>query len=352
MGFLFYSYKKLLKIVYQSLRKVRLARLLYSHIKKNQFFKIWILNILKKIVNFNNIFMPILRKFEYLEIIYLDQYNIAGTLNFNPKPEFGDPKAYPNFQKELELFKNHLFKLVAEEKSKTFYKFGDGDYYFLKKQEYGSAAPGKRALSKSYEEINHQEFVDGVLVNDYILVEIDYNNRRRFNEIYPKRQIDYPAEYCYGLVANKWLFKTFKGKIGLIGAKEKIELIKNLMKYEEYKNYLGIDKFNDYISIPQKFACDNVNSVEEMVSKQLLDSKSNIFLLGIGHVKSALLHRLKKYKNAIYLDVGSGIDAIAGVINVKRPYMGNWINFRLKKYNYSNIDDLMYEKAGKHVVLN
>ena len=352
MGVLFYSYKKVLKILYQSLRKVRLVRLLYSHIKKNEFFKIWILNILKKIINFNNIFMPILRKFEYLEIIYLDQYNIAGTLNFNPKPEFGDPKAYPNFQKELELFKNHLCKLVAEEKSKTFYKFGDGDYYFLKKQEYGSAAPGKRALSKSYEEINHQEFVEGVLFNDYILAEIDYGNRRRFNEIYPKRQIDYPAEFCYGLVANKWLFNTFNGKIGLIGAKEKIELIEKLMKYEEYKNYLGIDKFNDYIYIPQKFACDNVNSVEEMVSKQLLNSDSNIFLMGIGHVKSALLHRLKKYKNAIYLDVGSGIDAIAGIINIRRPYMGNWINFRLKRYNYSNIDDLKYNKKGKHVMLN
>ena len=32
--------------------------------------------------------------------------------------------------------------------------------------------------------------------------------------------------------------------------------------------------------------------------------------------------------------------------------MGNWINFRLKKYNYSNIDDLMYDKKVKHVMLN
>ena len=40
------------------------------------------------------------------------------------------------------------------------------------------------------------------------------------------------AEYGYGLVSNKWFFKEFSGKIGLIGASEKLYLIEKLMKYK------------------------------------------------------------------------------------------------------------------------
>ena len=44
-----------------------------------------------------------------------------------------------------------------------------------------------------------------------------------FSEVI-KKEISYPAEYGYGLVANKWFFKKFDGKIGLIGAKLKVNL--------------------------------------------------------------------------------------------------------------------------------
>ena len=45
----------------------------------------------------------------------------------------------------------------------------------------------------------------------------------KFQECFPNTQ-PIPAEYPYGLIANKWLFETFKGQIGIIGAKEKLEL--------------------------------------------------------------------------------------------------------------------------------
>ena len=236
--------------------------------------------------------------------------------------------------------------------SKTFYKFGDGDYYFLTKNGVGSAKPGNRALSLSYEEINHQEFVDGVKLNDYYTCEIYPENRRMFTDVVLNREIHYPAEYCYGLVSNKWFFKEFGNKIGLIGASEKLYLIEELMQYDEYKEYLGLDNFNDYIHFPQKYACDDVNLVEDFVGKQLKESTSEIFLLGIGHSKSALLHRLKKYTNAIFMDVGAGIDNIAGCINIHRPYAGDWTNYRIKEYDYSNIDYLRYDGDGKEIMLN
>ena len=74
-----------------------------------------------------------------------------------------------------------------------------------------------------------------------------------FSKVLGGKQIDFPAEYNYGLISNKWLLKEFSGKIGLIGAGPKLKIIKKLLKNNEYKKYLGIDKFLDYISIPQKF---------------------------------------------------------------------------------------------------
>ena len=298
-----------------------------------------------------------IRDFAYLRY-YLDKYNqyqnqyiIPGTKNISGLEFYNDPKIYPHFQKDLERFKQLLVKLVNQKANVTFYKFGDGDYYFLKQIEHGSAKPGTRAISKTYNEINIKVFMEGALNNDYFITEILPNRYAMFKELFPEKERDFPSEYTHGLVANKWFFSTFKGKIGLIGAREKLELIEKLMQYREYREYLGIAKFNDYIYIPQKFAADDVDSLEKSIAKQLKNSKSEIFLLGIGHVKSAILHRLKKHKSAVYVDVGGAIDAIAGIINIRRLHMAEWINYQIRNYDYSNIDYMNYQGWGKHVYL-
>jgi hypothetical protein len=280
----------------------------------------------------------------------LDLYKIEGTVNLDPHSCFTYPNTFPQFQEGLDRFKSHIKQLVDDKESKTFYKFGDGDYYFLKGESVGSATPGNRALSLSYEDINHQEFIEGAKLNDYYTCEIYPENRKMFDDVISK-SIDYPAEYGYGLVSNKWFFKEFSGKIGLIGASEKLYLIKELMKHNEYKEYLGLDNFNDYIHFPQKYACDDIDIVEEFVGNQLKESNSNIFLLGIGHAKSAILHRFKKYTNAVFMDVGASIDAIAGCININRPFVGDWVNYRLKDFDYSDIDYLKYNSQGEHRIL-
>ncbi|KKN66593.1 hypothetical protein LCGC14_0470080 [marine sediment metagenome] len=279
-------------------------------------------------------------------------YNIPGTKNISGLNFYYNPNVYPNFQEDLAKFKELLVSLVNQKANVTFYKFGDGDYYFLKQLEWGSAKPGVRALSKFYDEIDIKKFREGALKNDYFITEIMPVRYTMFKELFPEKERDFPSEYGHGLVANKWFFKKFKGKIGLIGAKEKLKVIERLMQYREYKEYLGIDKFNDYIYVPQKFAADNVNSLEKSVAIQLKNSKSDIFLIGIGHVKSALLYRFKEYKQAVYVDVGGAIDAIAGVMNIRRLHMTKWVNYKLKNYNYSNIDYMNYQGWGKHIYLN
>ena len=278
-------------------------------------------------------------------------YKIDGTVNNDTDSSFENKDTYPNFQEQLTEFKELLINLVDTNQSKTFYKFGDGDYFFLKKQSVGSAAPGRRALSKSYLDIDHQQFVEGSKLCDYYTCEIYPLNRQRFSEVID-RKIDYPAEFGYGLVANKWLLQTFAGKIGLIGANTKMNIIQNLMEAPQYQEYLGITKFEDYISLPQRFACDDLDATEKMVGDQLKNSTSKIFLMGMGHVKSGLIHRLKKYTDAVFLDVGASIDAIAGIIDVDRPFVADWVNYQIdEREMYEDVDLLAYQGKGKHITL-
>uniref|UniRef100_A0A6C0CLS2 Uncharacterized protein n=1 Tax=viral metagenome TaxID=1070528 RepID=A0A6C0CLS2_9ZZZZ len=284
-----------------------------------------------------------------------DTYKIEGAEHFvhsGQKAVMNDPNFEPDFQKRLQEFKDLVVRLVAENKPASFIHFGDGDWYFLKGQSVGSAKPGKRALSVSYDKIDIPRFREGFLKCDYYCVEyMEPQNRPRLYEIYPQLKEPgktIPTEFLYGLVSSRWFFRQFKGKIGLIGAGEKLDLIKELMKRSEYRDYLGLDKFNDYIKIPQKFACDNVDNTIEMVKKQLLsaDPETKVYLYGVGHVKSELIHHLPKIKNAIYLDVGGGIDGIAGILDPERPYAYGWTNYRLKNYDYGKIDHLAYN-TGK-----
>ena len=60
----------------------------------------------------------------------IEQYKIEGTINNDQNPCFLDETTYPIFQSELVEFKDLLKKLVKDNVSKTFYKFGDADYYF------------------------------------------------------------------------------------------------------------------------------------------------------------------------------------------------------------------------------
>ena len=284
--------------------------------------------------------------------MYLDCYKIEGTVNNDQNPCFHNQDTHPEFQEKLEFFKKLLVQQVKHNKSVTYYKYGDGDYYFLTKQSVGSATPGKRALSKEYDSIGHEDFVEGAQLCDYYTCEIYPENIQRFSEVI-NREIDFPAEYGYGLVSNKWIFKTFAGQIGLIGADRKIDIIENIIEAPQYQEYLGIEKFEDYIRIPQQFACDDLEATEKMVGDQLEKSTSKIFLVGIGHVKSGLLHRLKKYTDSVFLDVGSSLDAIAGIVDVDRPYFGDWTNYQIDEKNlYEGVDFLQYDSSrGKHITL-
>lgn len=259
--------------------------------------------------------------------------NKTTNKNLDIQNNFFDSKWNEN--SEYEGFKNFILDLVNNKQSKTFYKFSDGEYYWLINYQVGSVSPGHRDSNKVQRDLT--PFKEGVVQCDYLMCQLLNIDVDRFKS-YFGRDFDFPVDYAYSLVADKWFTKTFNGRIGLIGADNKLDLIKDLCEKDEYREYLEFDGFTDYIKVPQKFLCDSIDEGEKIIGEQLKNSKSDIFLVGIGHAQQALLHRMKKYKDAVYIVVGSGIDAYAGLQDNIRPYMGDWINYQLTDFDYSKVD--------------
>lgn len=142
----------------------------------------------------------------------------------------------------------------------------------------------------------------------------------------------------YALVSTKWLFRNFPNQIGLISGGPKLELIKKLMQYREYRDYIGMDSFTDYIEVPQKGAADDVVGLSKAVGERLKHSQAKIFLVAVGSAKVGLMPLLKAYTDAVLIDVGCGVDALAGIVCQDRPFFADWTNYRIKNHDYSKID--------------
>ncbi len=249
-------------------------------------------------------------------------------------------KPYENFIKEYLNFEKNLIKFYKENRT---YIIFDEDYYIYKNK-----------ISKLKDVV----FNENLKENNYICIEVlKHNLLDKYNELYPKNIISgngliniyksnkkpIPSEFIYGIVSNKLIFKYFKNSIGLIGVDEKLKIIMRLMKHKEYQEYLGLNEFTDYINIPNKIDSSDINKIRKYLKSELSNTKSKIFLVSIGNIKSYLFNLLKNYKTAIFIDIGFYIDAIAGIIDYRRPFAADWINYKLKDYDYSKINNLKYE---------
>lgn len=274
---------------------------------------------------------------------FLQLYAIDGASYDTTDFTYTSKRSWPSFSADLNSFKHTISEAISAGQPMTFLKFGDGDYYFLNGIPTGSARPGHRAISQELSEESLETYRRNSRMADRYMCEIGVANRRMFRQVFPDISIDYPAEFVYGLLANRWLTSQFRDSIGLIGGEHKLRLIEKLMEFPEYQEYLGLEKFEDYILIPERFAADDLRTTLIALENQIQNSSSSLFLMGVGHVKSGIIPHLPKFRGAVYLDVGSGIDALAGIINPSRPYMSNWTNFRLKSgFDYSSVDLLDY----------
>ena len=281
--------------------------------------------------------------------MFLEYYNIEGTIDINQnrkdKP-YQDINAWPNYKKDFEKFKQYILDNYNSNTPRVLIRVYDGEFLFLQCKKLWNV--GKRHVSINLTPNFVEQFKNGALKCDkfasHLTILPGGSMHNLYKNVFPNKKIDYPMEFFLAIVINKWIFKTFKNKIGLIGGQEKIKVIKKLMEYKEYREYLGIDYFEDYISVPERFSCDDPKSLDEHLKSELAKCNSKIFLYGIGISKMALAYKFKDYHNAVYIDIGSGMSALAGTTTKKRPYSAGWTNFRIKNYDYSKMDKMDFGK--------
>ena len=275
----------------------------------------------------------------------IDLYKIEGTENICSydidHPCYNTDSTWPNFQKDLEAFKERISESVEKNKSILFTRVADGEFCFLKRISEGTNIP-RRHLSRDIRSVDMEIFWEGIRECDYISTQLYTEWTNEFKRIIDFREIDFPMEFSYSIIANKWIFKKYHDSIGIIGGSEKIRLIKQLMEFKEYRDYLGIEKFQDYIEVPEKYSADNIPELEKKIGESLSGSKSKVFIFGIGIAKLGVAHKFKNYHTATYIDVGCGISALAGTTSLERPYFGGWTNFIIDGYDYSKVDRMDY----------
>ncbi len=312
------------------------------------------------------------------------KYNILGTVNRHPstlriyRSRF---LTWSSFQEKFLNLTNSLRQATGRKKFFSLFRFGDGDFFFLMRWAKGSAAVGRRGSTIPYSQVNSPWFRYWVLKNDIIATEMEPSYRKKylvysllqfplFNSYFLKNLIRKNGEIfkqfknylqiikgslfgpklsfepVYALVATRWIFREYANEIGIIGNEEKVKLIQQLMQNSDYRQYLGVSKFTDYIEVPQKGAADDPIRLAETIGNQIKNSSAKVFLVGMGHAKTGVLAYLKGYSDAVFIDVGVGIDALAGCVNQERPYFAGWTNFRFKDYDYSKVDQMDYNDKG------
>ena len=310
-------------------------------------------------------------------------YEIEGTSNLHPEQQSGaylQEDFWLNFQKDITQFKNRLTESKKNKTPFSVLRISHSEFIYINnllcdrsysgpQNLYGrhwaksGVLPTLEEKCKVFESMINSDilstqigydfktwmndvanFKDAYLEHkDLNRLEELFNNTEIFNNYNKdydlKKIIDIPFDVIYALVANKWILKTFKNKIGFIGASPKVKYIKQLMKYKQYQEFIGNDYFTDYVEIPQQAAINDPNllkKIEEGVKK----SSCDIFIMGMGISKLSFFDEIKNFKDCIFYDAGHGLDAIAGYANQKRPYFGSWQNYRIKDKPCEGIDSM------------
>ncbi len=227
-------------------------------------------------------------------------------------------------------------------------RVGDGEALFLLGKKVGNIS--KRHLTKKTS-INLKNWILELKKNDQIRFSITWSLRKLWKPIFPEiRKKFIPLEVIYASIANKELLKICNNyKVGIIGPKSKLIIIKKLLAHKEYKNYLHFNKFEQYIYIPEKGACNDTDYLKKNILKQIGNNKCDIYLYGIGIAKIKIINSIKESTNVLFIDIGSALDALAGIIPKDRPFFGNWTNYKIKDYDYEGIDQLSQHISEGHM---
>jgi hypothetical protein len=148
----------------------------------------------------------------------------------------------------------------------------------------------------------------------------------------------YTFECVYALVASRMIFKAFPSQIMLVGQREKLAAIQELCKHKAYREYIGIESFCGYVGVEKIGAADNEGLILDNLRKECIKTNPKLILIGIGSAKLYTIPRIREFTTAVVVDIGAGIDALAGVVSQDRPYFADWVNFKSKNIDYESMD--------------
>lgn len=255
------------------------------------------------------------------------------------------------YQDGYQEFQEQILRAYRGDSSFTLIRINDGEYYFLTNRDHGNVLPGRRHFRIQHDESFRQLFWEGFQDADLVGVGLNWAWRDDFIGRHTISNMFIPHEYVMISVASRWLI-TSLNSLGLIGAQPKLELVRRLLQYPEYCSYLGREAFDAFIPTPQLFAGDSPDELAHYLTARVQESSCRAFLVGMGIAKLAVLSQVAKSTGRVFIDVGTGIDALAGVVNPERPYMGSWRNFQLDEPSlYRDIDYCQVGAFRSRIVL-
>ena len=282
------------------------------------------------------------------------KYKLPKTRNLNVSYNFALKNPFYSSQSASYYLIDFLMcisKDLHEKRNIALVRLGDSEMLFLDGKMVGNIV-NRSFLHSDIGKYDLELFYSSLEKFDYISI-LQVKSLRK---LLPKRiehtDNSWHCESIYDAVSTRLLFYMLKGyKVGLIGAHEKLCIIKELFQYEEYKNYIGIDSITEFISIPQKGASQDPEKTIRLIESQIT-AEADIYLVGMSVVKILALPYLRnKYKKS-FIDIGVGIDALAGIIPNTKTNFGNWVNYRLKSYDYSSVNFFKYQSGVKKKIEN
>lgn len=271
-------------------------------------------------------------------------YRIEGCETYNHRhliemkiPWRGDK----TMQEHKDEMMQRINQSVESKEPISIVRLGDGEAFFLRGEFKGNIM--KRHITNGNpEEKNLNKWRAAFHENDIKTFDTNWSLRRHWVPLEGDsiRSEYIPLSSVYALVATRDVFKTSNGhSMGIIGPESKLDLINELMTFPEYRNYLGLERFDEYLIVPETGAANDTEHLFEDLLQQS-DGRCDVYLVGMGIAKLRLLAPLRDALGATIIDVGSGLDAIAGIIPKDRPYFGKWRNYKIKDADYQNIDGM------------
>lgn len=231
---------------------------------------------------------------------------------------------------------------ISRRQKYSIIRLGDGEALFLQGWRGGNI--GRRHLTDDVA-IDLSAWRRSYQENDLLTFDSRWGQRRLWNSIEGERiRADYtPLTAIYALVANRDIFQLVKSRrVGIIGPGPKLAIIERLLRYPQYREYLGLAGFDSYVEIPQRGAVNDAEKVLRDIVAREREYPCDVYLVGLGIAKLRILSGIRDALDAVVIDIGSGLDAIAGIIPKDRPYFGSWVNYKLVGYDYDHVDVLAY----------